>query len=419
MSKLGATVIGTTGTPTNSQQGKTGEGSVTFNALPEMLKDKDATAFVNGYKYPTVTQTYEYTKKKIVQDLNDLNKLLTQIDANTWQAASKLKITKVMPGAFFKFTQSNGTNGVTLAHKSFDFTQFCKNINADCAISTSDIKHYQKNSNRLIYKIKDSGQIIDLINDKNNFSNPFCVSVIRNGNMGWDMPRLKYVSFLSRPSGKNVTNMQEQVMSRGNRMPFEGMYSHDVLSKEIAALNIPKEQKILLAEYVCFMCSTVIAIPNGSQLLHDAYIKFAKNTYTADEGKKLYMDAIENYVPKNNVTKLQAPHFTVGYSPGSLNQQHKKDHCEVCEKNPLTNKTFCEIIGRSSIERIQGVVYTDDNWNNLWFKTLVLDHRDGDRNNYDPNNLRTSCPTFNSLKTLVCEDHLNSYDKNGNKIASA
>jgi hypothetical protein len=208
--------------------------------------------------------------------------------------------------------------------------------------------------------------------------------------------------------------MQQQLMARGNRLPFTDMHSHSTKANEIASLDVSTEQKKLLAEYVVFMCSTVILFSKQSALLSKAFQDFKEDTYSSEEGMKLYMDAIDNYIPKKNTTKLfTGPRFTKGYSAGSLNQQYKKHQCEACMAagsiDPTTGKTLCEVSGRKGREFERGYAFSDSEWDNAWFHTLALDHKNGDRTDYSPGNLITRCPTNNGVKTYDAKDYMNTY----------
>ena len=66
--------------------------------------------------------------------------------------------------------------------------------------------------------------------------------------------------------------------------------------------------------------------------------------------------------------------------------------CQSCRKRPHTRhkKDACEVCGFVAEHRIQ----------------LDVDHRDGDRNNNDPSNLRTLCANCHRLETYAAKHHL-------------
>lgn len=423
LAKLGSRIVGVTGTPTYSQFGTSIHGKVVFNKLKSMPKEKDSSAFVEGWTNLDPATVYTASKDRIEKDLIQLDILLGKITDDTWEKASDIGIYKKMPGALFKFGRHNASTGLPLSKTRADFVNFSTQAGADYGIATTTHKLYQKVGKNTYGSTPNVPKAIDVINEANdpaNFSVPVFLAVIQQGNMGWDIPRIKYISAMTHPTGKGVTNMQQQLMARGNRLPFDNMYSHNVKANEIASLDITVDQKLLLAEYVVFMCSTVVFFSRSSELMKLAYIEFQKETHTPAEGMKIYMDAIANYVPKNNVTTIPKPRFTKGYSAGSLNQDHKKCHCEACMAagsiDPVTGKTICEIQARKVREFERGTVFSDDEWAHVWFHTLVVDHKDGDRNNYNPDNLITRDPTNNGVKTFDAKDYLNKYDASGKRI---
>ena len=430
LSQLGCKVIGYTGTPTQSQQGNTSYGSTVFNPLSPMPKNKDHTAFTRGWHSPRVSDVYQNSKEHIREELLKLGSLTRRIENDTWSKAKEIGIVNMMPGALFKFGQLNATNGLALKSeyrpngREHDFKRWASSLGADYGIVTCTHKEYQRTGSINPYLFGTVASAIEVINRANepvNFSAAVCLAVIRQGNMGWDIPRLKYIVVLTHPSGKEVTIMQEQLMARGNRLPFMGMSSHVDTANKIASLSITTEQKRLVAEYVVFMCTVEVHYSAGSCLTDSAYRRFAKDTSSPEEGTKLYMDAIDNYVPKNNVTTFKAPRFTKGYSAGTFNQSHRKCYCEACmaagSVDLHTGKTICEVEARKVREFERGSIFSDDEWDNVWFHTLVTDHKDGDRTNEIPDNLITRCPSNNGVKTYDAMDFLNRYDKDGKKVA--
>lgn len=420
LAEHGSRVIGFTGTPTNSQRMLTYQGKQVFNTLDEMPKDKDTTAFVGGWTLPTPQLVYQHSKDGISEDLVLLKSMMHKIDSDTWTKAKSIGITPIMPGAFFKFGRAGSTNGVIKNDKTFQ--NWAKSVGADSSISTCHHKEYQWvcGSNEFY---KHSVDIINEANNPVNFSVPVFMAVINSGNMGWDIPRLKYICALTHPSGKEVTNMQEQLLARANRLPFENMHSHVTTANEIAGLDVTVEQKKALAEYVVFMCSTIVYFSRNSNLMIKAFEKFRKNTHTPEEGKKIYMDAIDNFVPKNNVTPFKTPGYHMGYNAGSLNQTYKKHFCEACTAagsiDSATGKTLCEVSARQVREFERGHAFSDAEWDDTWFHTIVLDHKNGVRTDYSPSNLFTRCPTNNGVKTYDSKDYLGKYDSNGNKVVNS
>jgi hypothetical protein len=425
MAVAGSRVIGYTGTATKSQQGGTVLGGTVFKTLERMPENKNTSVFADvlplqtdllSYSYRgELLNTYDLSKLTYELTVDKCYKFFSKIDEDTWQKAMDIDIVQIMPGAFFKFGREDATKSIPLYSsrgRRNDFMTFGGDINADIGIVTSDEKKYLKPKFGRVYK--DAYSIVQNANDSDNIVNPFLLGVIMQGNMGWDIPRLKQISFLGYPSAKNVYLMQMQTMARAKRLVC-GVYNHNDKARQIAELDVSTEQKILLAEYVVFMNTVNIVIPNDAPLLDSAYSEFRQNMHTPNEGLDLYLNIIATHVPvkkKSNVSKFTKPHFHMGYNPGSQNQANKKDYCEHCTDLGLVNDkgvTFCEIIGRVQAEDEAGRKLTDAEFKVYWKGQLKVDHLNGKRDDNRPENLRTRDGISDGLKTLIHKDYLNSY----------
>jgi hypothetical protein len=423
MAIAGSRVLGYTGTATISQQGGTALGAGVFKSLTPMKEHKNTSVFaeispiktdLQSYTYHSeLMNTYDLSKSVYGSSVDECDKFVKEIDVDTWEKATDIGIIQVMPGAFFKFGRTDATKSIPLYSsrgRLNDFKSFGKDLDADIGIVTSDDKIYLKPGQRG-FKFKEAYSIIKQANHPVSIINPFLLSVIMQGNMGWDIPRLKQISFLGYPSAKNVFLMQLQTMARAKRLLCD-IYDHTDKAREIAELDISTEQKILLAKYVVFVNTVHIVIPNGAPLLDRAYDEFRKNMHTPNQGLDLYLDIINTHVPvtkKNNVTK---PHFHMGYNPGSQNQANKKDYCEHCTDLGLVNDkgvTLCAIIGRVQAEDEAGRKLTDAEFKEYWKGQLKVDHRNGNRDDNRPENLYTRDGISDGLKTLIHKDYLNSY----------
>lgn len=437
MSLAGSCVLGYTGTATKSQQGKTILGATVFKSLAPMTENKDTSVFAEVL--PIKSELHSYTRRGELLNTYDLGKTVyelsvdkckqffREIDVDTWQKAMDIGIVQVMTGAFFKFGREDASNAIPLYSsrgRRNDFLSFGKDLAANIGIVTSSEKKYFKP--RYSQKFKDAYSIIKNANDTSNITSPFLLSVIMQGNMGWDVPRLKQISFLGYPSAKNVHLMQLQTMARAKRL-LCGVYDHKDKAREIAELDVSTEQKILLAKYVVFVNTVNIVIPNGAPLLDSAYTEFRENMHTPTEGLDLYLNIINTHVPvkkKSNVSKITKPHYHMGYNPGSQNQENKADVCEHCTSLGLVkdNETFCKILGRVLANDVSmkkfGRHLTDAEFDVIWQGALKLDHDNGTRTDNSPENLITRCGISDSVKTLVCKDYLGAYDDKGNKVAA-
>jgi hypothetical protein len=431
MAVAGSRVLGYTGTATVSQQGKTALGANVFKSLTPMPENKNTSVFAEIAPIKTELHSNTYRNELLnTYDLSKLNyelivetcdKFFNEIEVETWQKAIEIDIVQIIPGAFFKFGRHDAGKSIPMYDtrgRKNNFINFAKSLQADIGIVTSDEKAYFKTSQNQENHHKDAYEIIHSANLKSNIVDPFLLGVIMQGNMGWDIPRLKQISFLGYPSAKHVCLMQLQTMSRAKRL-LCGVYDHTDKARQIAELDVSPEQKILLAKYVVFVNTVKIVIPNDASLLDDAYDKFRQNMYTPNEGLDLYLNIISTHVPvekKNNVTKLTKPHFHMGYDPGSQNQMNKKDYCEHCTDLGLVGDngdSSCKINGRTLADdlaqRKLKRKLTDAEFNMHWKNQLKCDHLNGKRDDNRPENLYTRCGVSDALKTSIYEDHLNDY----------
>ena len=429
MAVAGSRVLGYTGTATVSQQGGTTLGANVFKPLAPMPENKNTSVFaeiapiktdLNSYTYRSeLLNTYALSKFNYELTIEKCDKFVNEIDVETWQKAMEIDIVQIMPGAFFKFGRHDASKSIPLYDmlgRRNDFVNFAKSLQADIGIVTSNEKVYIKTNNKQVNYCKAAYDIIYNANLQPNFVDPLLLGVVMQGNMGWDIPRLKQISFLGYPSAQHVCLMQLQTMARAKRL-LCGVYDHTDKARQIAELDVPTEQKIMLAKYVVFVNTVNIVIPNDASLLEDAYDQFRQNMHTPNEGLELYLNTINTHVPvakKNNVIKVTKPHFHMGYNPGSQNQANKKDYCEHCTALGLVNDkgiTHCKVLGRALAEDLAEAKMTDAEFNEYWKGQLKVDHLNCKRDDNRPENLRTRCGISDALKTLIKEDYLKSYKK--------
>ena len=425
MAVAGSRVLGYTGTATKSQRGKTTLGPAVFQTLPALPENKNTSVFahmlplkteLNSNTYRSeLLNTYDLSKLSYELTIEKCNKFFSKIDADTWQKAVDIGIEPIMPGAFFKFGREDATKAIPLYStrgRRNDFMCFGESLGANIGIVTSDEKKYFKPKFGRQYK--DAYSVIRESNNPANIVDPLLLGVIMQGNMGWDIPRLKQISFLGYPSAKNVHLMQLQTMARAKRLVC-GVYDHTDKAREIAELDVSTEQKVLLAEYVVFVNTVNVVIPNNDALLESAYTEFRQEMHTPQQGLEMYLNIINTHVPvskKNNVAKIQKPHFHMGYNPGTQNQANKKDYCQHCTDMGLVDDkgvTFCKILGRFQANDVAERILTDDEFNEFWKGQLKVDHLNGIRTDNRPENLYTRCGSSDALKTLIKKDYLNKY----------
>ena len=409
MRKLGTRVIGFTATTTQSQQEKTNEGASNFKILDTMPKLSDSSTFTEGVFLGSFPDSgLDRAKKHVEKNITYLRKLVSDITADTWEKAASLNIEPIMPAVLFKFAREGSTKGVTMRGLS-PLLDWALKLGIDVAKSTSESK-----SLRIVNQGKFSrtkyDHSVDIIREANSPARskvPLLLAVMESGNMGWDIPRINTVVNLTVPSQKNVSNMQVQLCGRGTRLPFK-IESHDAMSISIAQLPISTDQKKLLAEYVCRMCTTNIMYLK-SDVMDDAYLKVSENTYTTSEGLKVYMDAINDNSRVIPFTKL----VTINgkkYDANKLNQQYKESQCTACPRDPNTNIPYCEICTRNAVQIRLGRHVPDDEWKLLSVRMLELNHGKNGRYDYSPGNLETVCANFHAVITEINGDNLCHYE---------
>jgi hypothetical protein len=247
---------------------------------------------------------------------------------------------------------------------------------------------------------------------------PAVLAVIEMGTVGISIYDIDSVVYLTVPKNPGeVVASQVQTMGRGNRFPFKGMRGHDQMREQINSLNISLQQKYMLAQYVVHKCEThIFAVRNT--LMDIAYTEYAMDTMPADEGLQYYMGFMSPASPAY-VKQVAKPRMSLSYDASALNRLYKRHYCEACTAagsiDTATQKSLCEVNARKVREFERGEKFTDDEWADTWFHTLVLDHNSGNRNDYSLQNLVTRCPTNNGVKTYDAKDFLGKYDANGNK----
>lgn len=414
-------IIGSSGTLTNSQREGNAEGHQVFNMIPELPKKANNVTFTKGFNIGEGLNAFDRSKREVEQLITEIRTLVSSITSDTWDKAAQIEVTPQMPAFIFKYARNNAINGVTMQGTIGIFKKWLNSIGADYARSTCDSKEYGEyilgSPKHHYISYTRSADIIQQANSVSNATRPLVISLMESGNMGWDIPRIVAVVNLSKPSAKDVTNMQEQLCARSNRLLFNS--SHDAMRNLIANLDVDLDQKKLLAKYVCKMSTSYIFYVN-SDLMANAYCRFAKNTYSEKEGLELYMKAIDEVHDKKVIVFPNGKLFTrnkTSYSANLVNQVYKLSYCQACAKanlvDSVTGKTWCEVNTRKSREFEREESFTDEEWMLEWIHALDLDHLLDGRNVYDETNLQTRCPNTHKAKTWGDKDYLNRYTSDG------
>jgi len=405
-------IMGFSGTLTNSQRGGNVEGRQVFNMIPELPKSKDSVTFTKGCNIGEGLYAFDRAKREVDQLITEIRTLVSSITGDTWVKAAQINVTPQMPAFVFKYSRNNAINGITMQGNIGIFKKWLNSIGADYARSTCNLKEYGEyvpgRLNHYSVSYTRSADIIQQANIVSNATRPLGISLMESGNMGWDIPRIVAVVNLTKPSAKDVTNMQEQLCARSNRLLFNS--SHDDMRKLIANLDVDLDQKKLVAKYVCKMSTSYIFYVN-SDLMADAYCNFAENTYPEKEGLELYIQAIEEAHDKKVIVfpnaKIRIRNNK--HDASKLNKLYKDSQCGVCPKDPTTQVPMCELSVRLTLEDKRGEKFDDDEWKSIVPNMIQVNHLEKGRNDYSPENLQSVCANYHAVITILNKDHLCKY----------
>lgn len=415
------TVIGYTGTATTSQQQLTSEGALNFTILARMPKGKDESTFsdVHYYNSTNYKDVLERVQNLIIKKLDEVMSTTNLIKDDTWKASSAIGIEKIMPAFIMKMARDNSTSGIKMEEYS-KLRCWMESHGIDSATSSTYSKSYYDHSlpgNSKRYKCDSTLDVIKLSNKL--ASNPTGMVVLESGAVGWDIPRINMVINLSVPkAGYGVCMMQEQLIGRGRRLLF-GITSHNEMSEKIAGLNLPKDQKLLLAKYVALMSTTTVAYLE-SDAMNEAVLNMLQKSYTHKEGMKLYIDAIENAVENHNSNIVKFPNAKIRirnnkHDASKLNKLYKDSQCSVCIKDPTTQVPICELGIRLTLEAMRGEKFDDDEWKSIVPNMIQVNHLEKGRNDYSPENLQSVCANYHAVITILNNDHMCKY-VNGTRV---
>ena len=414
--------LGITATPSASHQGLTADGLKMFELITDVMpKRREKNCFPKLHWYATLEEVLDGWKEFWLNHINVTEKLISSIDTGTWDKAKEIGIYPKMPISMVKAGSINASNSIsllgndqglfgksTLCDDLYDYHRALGKSNM-FAVNSSDFKYFEKrkNSNYGITHGYQLSDVIDEFNDDANTLHSAILPVINTGIVGVSIPRLTTLAYLSDPKNPGeIVDSQIQTLGRLNRFIVSGMRSHEEMRDQINSLDISVSQKIALCQYmVHFSTNHIFAI--DTELMHNAVFEYVEDTFTPDEGLAYYIGAMTAHSPT-----FKKPHFSLGYDPGSQNQQYKKDYCEHCTRLGLVNEhgvTYCKILGRTLAEDIAKRKLSDAEFEKHWKDALKLDHINSRRDDNRPENHCTRCAISDALKTLICLDYLTSY----------
>jgi len=242
------------------------------------------------------------------------------------------------------------------------------------AIMTSDEKTGGTNSST-----------VQLLNDEN--SDYVAVAVIHIGTVGINITNLGVASILPDVNNAGSVGISiVQFISRLDRCKFiwRGTFSDDVSKIK------DRDQRDLMIK-LAVNTSSRICYATGSYLTKNAYEEVLKNHVTTEDAEGYLKGMISIFREQNGYSSISGQERDLAY------RNARKDRCE----HPNCN-CYEELVenGDKLSKSLREVYYQ---------LVLQVDHKDGDRENMDPENLITLCPNRHSIKTMKNEDYLNTY----------
>lgn len=390
LAAYGSIVAHFTGTPTESQQMHTLSGAAKYMFLENMPKVDTLNAFTHFVLADELADTAVLAKKVYTRYIEDTLRLQSLIDQSTWDLLEP-KIYKLMPGMIIGAGRDNATNGLPFARELPGFRTLNKKVGGDIFICTSDKKQFNT------IKLKKMSGGIKNANMTVRRNNPLLCVFKDSGKLGINIPKLRVAAILRLPSQDMVFSAYMQFIARTCRLPF--FRDHDVAIQFIKNLAISNEQKKFVIEYYAMLSSSIIVMPNDSELLHKMKNCYSNDTFTVLAGIDYLMRGV--FIAGN------AGQTSSAYQ-GNLNSLYRKGQCEVCEVEE-NGKTSCYNNALKGYRKQYGPDITEEEFAAKWAVTLQVDHINGNRYDNSPDNHVTVCPDIHMVKTQINEDYLTQY----------
>ena len=386
----GSIIAHFTGTPTESQQMHTLSGAAKYVFLENMPKVDTLNAFTHFVLADQLADTADLAKKVYTRYVADTRRLQSLIDQSTWDLLEP-KIYKLMPGMIVGAGRDNATNGLQFTKELPGFKTLNKKVGGDIFVCTSDTKKFNTiKLKKMIDGIKNANMVIRR-------NNPLLCVFKDSGKLGINVSKLRVAAILRLPSQDMVFSAYMQFVARTCRMPF--FRDHDAAIQFIKALTISNEQKKYVIEYYAMLSSSIVVMPNDSELLHNMKNCYSNYTFTVLAGI--------DYLMRGVFVDGAAGRTTSAYQ-GNLNSLYRKDHCEVCEIE-ANRKTSCYNNALKGYRKQYGPDITEEEFAAKWAVTLQVDHINGNRYDNAPDNHVTVCPDIHMVKTQINEDYLTEY----------
>jgi hypothetical protein len=242
------------------------------------------------------------------------------------------------------------------------------------AIMTSDEKTGGTNS-----------ETVQLLNNEN--YDYVAVAVIHIGTVGINITNLGVASILPDINNAGSVGISiEQFIARLDRCKFiwRGTFADDLAKIK------DRDQRDLMIK-LAVNSSSRICFATGSHLTEKAHKEVVKNHVTTEDAEGYLQGLISIFREQSGYSSISGQERELSY------KNARKERCEFPDCQCY--KELVEDIKELS-KPIREIHYQ---------QILQVDHKDGDRENMNPDNLITLCPNRHSFKTMENKDYLNKY----------
>ena len=233
-----------------------------------------------------------------------------------------------------------------------------------------------------------NGGTIDLLNDPK--SEYVAVAAIHIGAVGINITNLACVGILSlMQNNGDVKITPEQLICRLDRCLFVWRGS---FADEISKISDSNQRNTIIKLVINLSSKNVFS--NESKLVTEAYNNTLPNHVKIEDATGYLTGLVSIFREQNGYSSISGKERDIAY------RNARKTKCEFpgCE-------CYKELVEDSKeLSKPMREIY--------YQQILQVDHKDGDRENMNPDNLITLCPNRHSIKTMENKDYLNEYYEN-------
>lgn len=233
-----------------------------------------------------------------------------------------------------------------------------------------------------------NGGTIDLLNDPN--SEYVAVAAIHIGAVGINITNLACIGILSlMQNNGNVGITPEQLICRLDRCLFVWRGS---FADEVSKISDSNQRNTIIKLAINLSSKNVFS--NESKLVTEAYNNTLPNHVKIEDATGYLTGLVSIFREQNGYSSISGKERDIAY------RNARKTKCELpdCE-------CYKELVeDDKELSKPMREIY--------YQQILQVDHKDGDRENMNPDNLITLCPNRHSIKTMENKDYLNEYYEN-------